>query len=388
MRCIKTILVNILCLLASSILAQDKEKPKKLTLHGYIKDMQTMYFSDNVDSINSSNLVHNRLNFKMQFSSKFNARLEIRNRIFYGDQVEQIPGFGKLVNQYDGYMDLSKLWVDEKTLVIHSVIDRMVVQYAGEKWDVRIGRQRINWGINNTWNPNDLFNAYNFLDFDYEERPGTDAVRVQHFFKNSNAIDFAYKPGRKQYESIAAVMYRFNAKKYDYQVLAGIYNADIVAGGGWAGSIGKAGFKGEVSYFHPRQNWTDSSGTWSISVMADETFKDKWYVTAAFLYNSNPTGLYGTNGTLFAPNLSAKNLFPFRYSFYTSAIYTISPINSATLSLVYSPTNNTLLFFPAFTWNVAQNFDLDMVMQALADNTNAGYAIQGGATYLRVRWSF
>jgi hypothetical protein len=278
--------------------------------------------------------------------------------------------------------------VDEQTLVVHSVIDRLQLQYAKNNWDVRLGRQRINWGINNTWNPNDLFNAYNFLDFDYEERPGTDAVRIQRFFKNNTAIDLAAKPGRHQYESIVAGMYRFHRGTYDFQALAGVYRADMVVGAGWAGSIGKAGFKGEASYFHPQQNWKDTSGTWSISLMADQTFTDKWYVSGACLYNSNPSGLYGTNGTLFAPNLSAKNLFPFRYSFYGSAMYTLSPINTVTLALVYSPTHNTLLLFPAFTWNVAQNFDLDIVVQALADNTTGGYAVQASAVYGRIRWSF
>lgn len=34
------------------------------------------------------------------------------------------------------------------------------------------------------WNPNDWFNTYNYFDFDYEERPGTDAIRVRVYFKD------------------------------------------------------------------------------------------------------------------------------------------------------------------------------------------------------------
>ena len=98
-------------------------------------------------------------------------RLEIRNRIFYGEQVKQIlilekSSINTMVIQSFAFMDQRRIFVAQ------SVIDRMLIQYSDEKWDITIGRQRINWGINNIWNPNDIFNAYNFLEFDYEERPG------------------------------------------------------------------------------------------------------------------------------------------------------------------------------------------------------------------------
>ena len=35
--------------------------------------------------------------------------------------------------------------------------------------------------MNLVWNPNDLFNAFSFVDFDYEERPGSDALRIQKY---------------------------------------------------------------------------------------------------------------------------------------------------------------------------------------------------------------
>ncbi|MCG8318265.1 MAG: hypothetical protein MI921_02070 [Cytophagales bacterium] len=43
-----------------------------------------------------------------------------------------------------------------------------------------IGKHRINWGKSYVWNPNDVFNAYSFFDFDYEERRGTDALLIKY----------------------------------------------------------------------------------------------------------------------------------------------------------------------------------------------------------------
>lgn len=124
-------------------------------------------------------------------------------------------------------------------MVVHSVIDRMLLQYTTNNWDIKIGRQRINWGINNIWNPNDIFNAYNFLDFDYEERPVNDALRIQHYLKNNSTLELAYKPSKNITEHIAAALYKFNKKKntYDWQLLTGIYKTDVVIGGGWAGTL-------------------------------------------------------------------------------------------------------------------------------------------------------
>lgn len=390
MSYIKPILSLLLFSFSSFILfAQEEEtKPKKIELNGYIKDLQSVYFVNRIDSLTSVNLLHNRLNFKINLSKHLSSRIEIRNRIFYGDQLKQIPEFGTIINQYNGFFNFSKLWVNKKTLVVHSVIDRMLIQYSTDKWDVKAGRQRINWGINNIWNPNDIFNAYNFLDFDYEERPGNDAVRIQRFFKNNTMFEIAVKPGKSKNESIGALLYKFNKKKYDIQLLGGIYQNDYVIGGGWAGSIKDAGFKGEVSYFHPKKNIFDRSGTVSFSIMADQTFKNDWYAALSFLFNSNPSNFSGTATNLYGSNLSAKELFPYRYSFYAGIMKSFTPVSTLNVSVIYSPEKNSLIIFPSWGWNVAQNFDLDFTAQVFFANQSNRYQSQGNAFYLRGKWSF
>jgi hypothetical protein len=359
-----------------------------MELNGYIKDLQSTYFIQKIDSNASMNLIHNRLNFKFTISPKISARLEIRNRIFYGEQLKMIPDFGKTINQYNGVFNLSHLWINEKSFVAHSVIDRMLLQYADEKWDIKIGRQRINWGINNIWNPNDIFNAYNFLDFDYEERPGNDAIRIQRNLRNNSVLELAYKFGKNKDENTAAFLYKFNKWKYDFQFLGGMYQTDYVFGGGWAGNIKDAGFKGELSYFIPKRNTLETSETFSLSIMADQTFKNDWYISVAGLYNSNPTNAFAVSGSFYNSNLSAKNLFPFRYNFYATVMKTISPIKSFNFSVIYSLEKNTLILVPVYAWNVATNFDLDFTAQSFFAEQNNCYTNLITEIYIRGRWSF
>lgn len=385
----KILPVFLFLLFTSSLIAQDKDlKPKWLEFHGYLEDLVNVSFGGNGDSLAVSDLIHNRLNFLFNISKKLSARLEFRNRIFYGSQVEQIPGFGELINLYPGYLKLSKLWVNEKNLVAQSVIDRMLVQYSTITWNVIIGRQRVNWGMNNVWNPNDIFNAYNFLDFDYQERPGNDAIRIQHFLKDNSTLEFAWKPSQEKDQAIAAVLYNFNRNKYDFQFLGGLYKTDIVAGAGWAGSIKDAGFKGEISYFHPRKNFTDSAGVVTASIMFDYTFKDSWYSIISFLFNSDPTNSFDINYKSLNFNITAKNLFPFRYSLYTGVIKPFSPVTSMNVSVVYSPTNNTLILFPSFIWNAGKNIDLDITAQAFFAQEQGIYKSLGTTIYFRGKWNF
>lgn len=389
MQWIRTIWLLLFLIPAIFSFSQEEEiKQPKIELHGYLKDLQGVSFKNRIDSLNSINILHNRLNFKFNFSQRLSARLEIRNRIFWGDQLKQIPDIGKTINQYNGLVNLSLLWVNKSTFVAQSVVDRLLLQYQTDKWDIKLGRQRINWGVNTIWNPNDIFNAYNFLDFDYEERPGNDALRVQHFLKNNSTLEFAYKPGKHKNETIAGLLYKFNKKKYDWQLLSGVFNHDLVFGGGWAGNIKKAGFKGELSYFHPKKNFFDTSGVISFSILADQTFKNDWYFSVAALFNSYPSGFQGLNRSIYTNNLSAKELFPYRYTFYTGVMKAITPITSFNFSIIYSPDKNTLILFPNYTWNAAKDLDLDITVQSFFAKENNRYKTQGTAIFIRGKWSF
>jgi hypothetical protein len=383
----RLISISVVFLLQATLAIGQEEKKPLFEWKGYMKDLPGFFFPGQGDSMRWMNLVHNRVNLKVNAGPRLTARVELRNRVFFGSQVSKTPGFGKVVDRYPGFFDLSWLWVDRPSWVAHSVVDRLSVAYSMPKWDIVLGRQRINWGVNNVWNPNDIFNAYNFLDFDYEERPGNDAVRIQHQTGGDGSVEFAWKPGRTSESHVASLLYKFNRKEYDYQFLGGLYNADWVVGAGWAGSIGEKGFKGEASYFHPRKRMFDTTGVLSASVMMDHTLKGDWYLAASVLYNSRPTGGLGEGGILSA-NLSAKSLFPFRWSFYLGAVKNVETVCNLSAAVVYSPTDNSLILFPSFSWNASESLDLDVTLQSFFASDNGRYRTQGAALYLRGKWSF
>ena len=95
----------------------------------------------------------------------------------------------------------------------------------------------MNWGVNLISNPNDLFNQYSFYDFDYPERPGSDAVRVQRFLGFNSRMEVAVRPASDLEQSVAAFLYAFGARGYDIQLMGGYYRERFVAGAGFAGDF-------------------------------------------------------------------------------------------------------------------------------------------------------
>ncbi len=206
-------------------------------------------------------------------------------------------------------------WVNKYPVLFNTTIDRLYLDWNNDKWDVRVGRQRLNWGVNLTWNPNDIFNTYNLLDFDYEERPGVDAAKVQYNFTSFSNLEIAFAPSRSPDSLIGALKYAFNTHNYDLQFIGGNYFEDIVLGMGWAGNIKDAGFKGEISYFH---GWRDNrfvNDAVSTSVTVDYSLKNGLYMAGSFLYNSAASNAIFSTTQLQSENLSPKILMPAKYTF-------------------------------------------------------------------------
>lgn len=374
-----------LSLLAAGLQAQEA-KPPRLEWKGYVKDLPGLTAYGAFDSSVGSNLVHIRIDLKARLSKRLQARAGLRTRLYTGGLVRHTPGFATAVAEMPGWRGLSGIWLDKTGAVGHMAVDRLDVRYSVRGWDLTLGRQRINWGVHNVWNPNDIFNAYNFLDFDYEERPGSDAVRLQRQLPGDAGFEMAWAPGRDRHDHIAAMLYRLNRNGYDLQGLAGIFRRDIFVGAGWAGSIGQNGFKGEVSYFHPSLHWTDTIGTLAASLMADRTLKGDWYLSAGILYNSRPTGRLG--GGALSPALTAKSLFPFRFSGLVTCSKSVATVHTVSLSVVAASTDATLLLLPSYAWNVSDAFDLDAVVQSFLSDAGGRWRLQGLLFFLRGRWSF
>ena len=365
------------------------EKTSHWSVNGYLKDLQTTQFTDVNKKWTLENLVHNRIDLHWFHDSSWKFHLGIRNRFFYGDSAALSIQDYLLQHSNDGYFNLSKTIAKGQSFLLNSAIDRASIDYTRGKWEVTVGRQRINWGLNLVWNPNDIFNAYSYFDFDYEERPGTDAVRAQYYINSTSSAEIAYKPGKTADEMIAAGLYRFTKGSYDIQALAGIVNTDYVLGGGWSGVLRQAGFNGEISAFVPRKNFRLANTVISASAGINYTFPSSLYLHGAYLLNSS--GLLKADSLqedFFINNVSAKSLSPARHSLFAEAAYQFNPLIRGDLSGIYTPADGSFFIGPFFTFSLTNTIELLAGGQLFFGGKQSLYGNYGRALFLRFKWSF
>ncbi|RLD88847.1 MAG: hypothetical protein DRJ09_07665, partial [Bacteroidetes bacterium] len=172
----------ILLLLNLALQAQDNTgNTRNWTLSGYVKYMQTISFQHVDEQWMTDNLLHNRLIFNWNITNNLTFNTQMRNRLFYGETVSGFPQYPDIINRDNGLANLTWNIFKEKSTFMNTTFDRLYLDYNLGKFQVTVGRQRINWGQSFVWNPNDLFNSYSFFDFDYEEKSGSDAIRLQFY---------------------------------------------------------------------------------------------------------------------------------------------------------------------------------------------------------------
>lgn len=395
-----TFLLLLLIFISSLAKGQiESEEKSPLTLGGYVKYMNTnmdppayLYNYINLPEgawFNES-MIHNRLNFRLFATRNFKVALEVRNRLIFGDFVESFPGYKRMIARDDGYLNgLTFNIVEDEAYLLNTSIDRLWVDYTLGDFEVTLGRQRINWGQSYVWNPNDIFNTYSFFDFDYEERPGSDAIRLQYYPTYSSAIETAAKIN-KDGKLTAAGYYRFNVNHFDIQFLSGILNQeDIVAGAGWSGNIKQIGINGEVTYLHPSNESDETDPVVLSSLSANYMFDNSLFVQFEGFYN----GYYEYMDTeafadFYYTPVSLKTMSFSEFSWFGQFTYPIHPLLKGTLAMIYYPDISGYFVNPSLQYSLSDNIEISTFVQIFKDNSSREFNEQINFLFFRLKWSF
>lgn len=373
--------------------AQD-DGDSKFDFKGYLKYLTTVNFQEVNEEWITDNLLHNRLEFRYYPGEKWKVDVEMRNRLFYGEFVKlsnSNPGmnYADFIDRDNGFVDLSFNWAEGNSYILNTTIDRLFIDYNSGKWQVRAGRHRINWGQNLVWNPNDVFNAYSYFDFDYEERPGTDAVRVQYFAGATSSAEFVYQLGDHINEMSFMGLYKFNKWNYDIQFLGGQVKRDLVIGTGWSGDIKGGGFRGEFTYFHDKDSLRDPAGQLVASISGDYTLRNSTYLQASIIYNSKgSTGKAGMINPNILTQTSAKFLTLSRLDIFGQVSYPISPLWRADLASIINPFDGSFFIGPGAGYSISDNMELLLFGQLFVGDPGTEFGGVGKLLYFRYKWAF
>jgi len=382
----KSLLFTFILLLAYSLLPA-----QSLDYRGYVQLMPLRIDAELPQPLGSEVFWEYRVQSRHELqwrptgSLEFNAHL--RARLFAGDLVSDLPDYASVIDVDDGYFNLSWMAVETDDLLLHLIPDRLYADWTQGDWNIRMGRQRINWGINMITNPNDVFNIYSIYEFDYPERPGTDAIRARYYLDWASRIEVAAAPARDIRQSVMAGMYAFNTRGYDIQLIGGYYQNRAAIGGGWAGNIRQSGFKGELMYFHDLETPTNGEreGTVVVALSADHMFENALFAIVEALYNSQ--GGLDTIALIGQP-LSADNPSISTWQLSTQLQYPFNPLLDGSLALIGYPDESGLFISPSLTYSLTQDIDARLLAQFFLGPDDSPLAGAGNIIAGSVKWNF
>jgi len=363
-----------------------QEKEKKITLNGYVSTMQSAMFDSLSGPFMNENIIHNRLNVKAYLNDKITFAAEFRNRLFTGDMVRYGRPYTGMIGEDDGVVDMSWNIVEEQSFLLNTTVDRLWFDLHYTNFQITLGRQRINWGQTFVWNPNDIFNAYSYFDFDYVERPGSDAVRLQFFPSSSSAAELVLKVNSDN-DITTAGLYRFNRWGYDIQFLTGLMNSEeLVIGTGWSGSLGSMSFRGEGTWFAPVEDFPGDTSTILITSGLDKIFKDNSVAQVQLMYCNNPLDL-SNFGSLYSRNFTSKDLAFSKFTAFGQFTWAATPLLNLTLAVMWFPDLDGYFAGPSMDYSLAEDLDFSLIWQHF-DAIMNGERSRINLGFLRLKFSF
>ena len=408
-------IISILCItLLVSVNAHAQKKVRATGFFEYLSNTWIPTDSYKVigfDGWQNQSTIYNRINLWYNPTNNLEFHAGIRNNFTFGPLVTQynkIIDYAELATYDDGYLDLTWIISSDNSNVLYTNLDRLNMKWTMDKFELTIGRQRINWGTNLVWNPNDIFNAFNYFDFNYIERPGSDAVLLEYYTGDFSSIQLAGKLNYRQelIDSItiekklsltAAALYKFNKWGYDIQFFGGMMQTDATAGLGWSGNIGGAGFSGEASWFRDLDDFADTTGIVVASISGNYIFKNQIMVNVSAIYNSNGStdyaykdvqGALGSFSTMFASSLNVKNLTPSKLDLFGQVSYPVSPLINVSLSGMLNPWDMSYYIGPSATFSLTDNISLMLVGQMFFGDQLTEFGDYGQMFFIDLKWNF
>lgn len=372
------------------------------SINGYAKYLSSTSRLPFVAKRLNDQLLHARVNADWYPSDQIRGELGLRFRGFYGGSVQYIPDFLGRIRSHHPFSRLDDVLWHTKKSIGYVQADRLWLDYSRGNLEITMGRQRIAWGTALVWNVIDLFNPQSILNFDYEEKPGADALRIQYYTGAVSRVEFSVRPGKNRRQTTAAGLCAVNLFEYDFYIIGGIRKDRWLLGGAWAGAVHKAGFRGEflvsqapkkgapavfpgLSYFGTSFFQSDKP-VFSAVLSGDYTFSNSFYVHTEVLYNSN--GKLKNAGIFYQQALQADMLSPARWSLFQQFSYNITPLVRGSLFGIFNPDDRSRVIVPQVTWSVITNLDFTLIGFFASGSKFTEWGDYGTSVFVRFKYSF
>jgi hypothetical protein len=395
----KRVLIYIF-ILTINLLAQE------LDFGGYIKDMLSHSDGNYAGMPNNIGLWQNTLQGRLNlnaYAGDFTLSIQSRHLLVYQKNQKDAQAYINLFAVDKGYVDLDWDYFSEHDMLASGEIDRLYLDLTQGNLQITTGRQRVAWGSALVWNITDFFNPFDILDFDYEEKPGSDAVRVQYYTGPTSQFDLAYAPSEDKDKQMLAARWVFNVFEYDFNVLVAYQKEKQRYGMNWSGGLVGAGFRGELVYTIPDlsfYSFTDIASQggynippiminktyWNAVISLDYTFSNSFYLHTEYLFNE--LGTTQNSALRSYAILQTGELSPSRHSLFFELAYNLTPLIRADYFILLNPSDQSQISVPSLQYSLSDNWGLYALAFLGSGKAGTEFGSYPAQYFIRLKFSF
>lgn len=265
------------------------------------------------------------------------------------------------------YWDAQATYADQSGFYGQHRLYRAAVTWSRGATDVRFGRQRIAWGTGRFFSPLDILNPFSPATLERGERVGVDALLVEHKVDALSRVSAVYAPQHDAGRSSAAALWHGNYRGADYSIAAGRFGQQKVVGFDFAGEIGQAGVRAEITHSRRRQ------GASYTRVLAgvDYAFANTLSLSGE-LYRDG-SGAADRLGYDFAGLFAGRIQNVGRRYAAAHAGYEITPLLKAGIDVVSNLQDKSYYFSPSLTYSLRANLDATLGAQLFRGRAGTEY---------------
>ncbi len=248
-------------------------------------------------------------------------------------------------------------------------LDRLHLDYVGDKVVLRFGRQAVSWGNGLIYNPMDVFNPFDPAAVDTEYKFGDDMLYAQYLTDSGDDWQFVQVVRRNEAGDVAsevnstALKFHGFGGDQEYDLLLAEHYDDVLLGVGGSSSWGGAVIRGDITLTETEDDWVASAvANWSYSwVWSDHN------VSAVVEYFFNGFGLrqseYSPANIRDNPDLVDRitrgELYTVgRHYLAGSLMFEVSPLLNIIPNIFVNLGDGSALAQLVGQWNFSQNWQL------------------------------
>jgi hypothetical protein len=341
---------------------------------GYFKNLASGSRSYVTQDAWGDNLVRLRLSYDGKYGDWFGAHVDYDNEFHAGNLIG-LPDFEVVRDRQSAeWLDAQHVFVNKANAYWDTSLYRGYISLRSGPATLTAGRQRIGWGTARFWSPMDMFNPISPLQIEPEERQGVDAAILAFHTPGALRWNAVYAPQDGFRRSTSAVRLSRTIHNFDFDAVAARFGRDWTAGLDFAGQLGGAGLRGEMTYRwrHPVPGVIPISNRDALRLVvgSDYAFANGLYLVGEYFYNQGQPALQRNGAPALAALLQYSNeIFTLHRHFISAgASYPLTPLWKVETYVVTDAAGPSAVVLPRLSHNLTANTDLNFGAQLFASS--------------------